>query len=268
MFARVIVVDFSASSSVGPARESPDRCWLAWADVGAVRGVSQPEYFRTRGSLESRLVEVIGSCAGGVLVGVDFPIGYPCARDGRAVLPTGRELTALMHSLVRDEADGTNNRFDVAAELNRRIQTLTGAAEGPFWGHPAGRAYADLGFRRPGGERTGVMEFRPAEEELRGRGWAIQSAWKLAGAGCVGGQAVLGLAMVERVARAAGPRSLVMAGSWMGSGHETAEALAPREGVVVCEVWPSLCGGAVDAVDHPIKDARQVVACCAAMVKG
>jgi precorrin-8X/cobalt-precorrin-8 methylmutase len=248
-----VAVDFSASSTVGPRKQSPDRCWLAWG-VRADGGVREPEYFRTRHMLAARLVDLLDRELGGmgVLCGFDFPLGYPAAADGAAVLPEGAALARLMGGLVEDAAGGTNNRFEVAGELNRRIRAQTGASSGPFWGHPAGRSYADLPFRKPAPTATRVEEFRPVERRLRAQGWAIQSPWKLAGAASVGGQAVLGLAMLDRVARALG--------------GEAGFGLASASRVRLVEVWPSLCGRAVAAVDHPVKDARQVAACCAAML--
>ena len=65
-------------------------------------------------------------------------------------LPAGRALCARLAELIVDEADGANNRFEVAAALNREIQAaLAGGGDGPFWGHPAGHAYLHLTPKRP-----------------------------------------------------------------------------------------------------------------------
>jgi len=53
-----------------------------------------------------------------VLVGFDFAFGYPA----EAGLPAGRALCARLASLVRDEAHGANNRFEVAGLLNREAR--------------------------------------------------------------------------------------------------------------------------------------------------
>ncbi|HJR01646.1 MAG TPA: cobalamin biosynthesis protein CbiG, partial [Methylomirabilota bacterium] len=74
-------------------------------------------------------------------MGFDFAFGYPA----EAGLPAGRALCARLAALVRDEADGTNNRFEVAGLLNGEIQAAFGGGfDGPFWCHPSGRSYENL----------------------------------------------------------------------------------------------------------------------------
>lgn len=245
----VVMVDWSASSTRGPKRPSPDRCWLAYAFAGeAAAERPPPEYFRTRLDCEARVVSLLRSHDGPALVGFDFPIGYPRTSDGSPVLPEGRALCALLDELVEDGDDGRNNRFEVAAELNRRIRATTGAGEGPFWGHPVKRKYDGLTFRKT--RATGVEEYREVERLLRARKRNIQSAWKLMGAGAVGSQALLGLGTVHRLL------------TYPSFGDRTRlwpfEHRAGTDEITVAEIWPSLAD--FDCVEHEIKDARQVVA--------
>ena len=248
-FDLVIMVDWSGSSSRGPARPSPDRCWLAHArrtTDGAARR-PDPEYFRTRLDCERRLGELLRAHPARALVGFDFPIGYPTHAQGRPVLPTGRALCALLDSLITDHPSGANTRFEAAAELNRRVARETGAPEGPFWGCPQRAAVADLTPTKA--RRAPVHEFRAVEHLLRRQGRNIQSAWKLMGIGSVGSQSLLGLPVVHRLLESLAPRTTL----WPFDPPTGAD-----DEIVFAEIWPSL--GNADAYDHPIKDARQVLA--------
>ena len=257
----VIAVDWSASSTKGPRRPSPDRCWLAAGHVDTpAADRPEPEYFRTRMECERRIIEQAERAATssrGVLIGLDFPIGYPLSTESREVLPTGRRLCSLLGDLVADEPSGANNRFEVAEELNRQIKAQTGRREAPFWGHPVGREYADLTFRKT--RDTGVHEYRAVERQLRNQRLNIQSAWKLSGAGSVGSQSILGLAMVDRILDRFGEVSRL----WPFDASESHNSCDPGS-VTVAEIWPTL--GNEAAVDHPVKDARQVVAMRDAML--
>jgi hypothetical protein len=242
------MIDWSAASTVGPARESPDRCWLAWGRHG------QPErpparYHRTRGACIDQVERLLDRHAGSALVGFDFPIGYPRDDQGRAVLPEGRALVEHVAGMITDDPDASNNRFTVAAALNRHIRRHTGRDRGPFWGVPARQASPELTVDKP--RDTGVVEYRPIERMLRDRRWNLQSPWKLLGAGSVGSQTLLGLPAVARVLRIAGARGRL----W------PFEPLDRDDAIVVAEIWPTLGDFAGPRYAHaPIRDARQVLA--------
>lgn len=246
----VLAVDWSAASSPKPKIPSPDAPWIAWAfrdEPPACRPL--PEYFRTRAACEARIAELVARCAGAVLVGVDFPLGYPLARDGTPVLPVGRDLSALLSSLIQDDDRNANNRFDVAESLNAQIADRVGEPHGPFWGCPSTRDIA-TGWLLPTKRVTvSIPEYRAVEEHIRAtRGLQIQSPWKLYTTGSVGSQMLLGLPMLHRLLGSSGDRGRL----W------PFEPINRHDAVVFTEIWPSLHDA--DAADHPIKDARQVVA--------
>lgn len=59
-----------------------------------------------------------------VLVGFDFPFGYPAGFADALRLEGDRPWDRVWSELVRsivDRADNSNNRFEVAGELNRRL---------------------------------------------------------------------------------------------------------------------------------------------------
>ena len=250
----MIVADWSAASTRGPARPTRDRCWVAWGYAGTRRGSRAdrrppPRYFRTRDEARAFIRDLLAAEPGRALAGFDFVFGYPA--DAR--LPAGRALCARLASLITDAPDGANNRFAVAGALNREIQAACGGGfRGPFWGHPPGRRFADLRPTRPRPFPSAVSDGRLVERRLASR--RIQSPWKLFTRASVGSQALMGLPAVHRLltdpALASRARLWPFETQWTG-------AIA-RDAIVIAELWPSL----VDCRDqpYPIKDACQVAA--------
>ncbi len=236
------MVDWSAASTVGPARPAPDRCWLAFGDA---RRRPDPEYLRTRLDAQELIVSLAASCPGRVLIGLDFPFGYP--RD--ADLPSGRRLCRLLAALIDDRPDGSNTRFRAAAALNRRLERHHGPGQTPFWGCPNGRSLPGLSAIRP--RQCRLQQYRAVEQLLHSRGHRPQSAFKLAGIGSVGSQTLLGLACVHRMLEDS--RIACRALLWP---FETDRL--PPDAVVFAEIWPSLADH--DRQPHAIRDARQVAA--------
>lgn len=242
MFDLVVMADWSAASTPGPRRPAQDRCWIAFGDA---RQRPPPVYLRTRLAAQDLILTLADSCRGRVLIGMDFPFGYPADAD----LPRGRDLCRLLASLVADHPDGSNTRFHAAAQLNRRLEDRHGPGQTPFWGCPYTRALPGLAPTKP--RHCRLSEFRAVEQLLRSRGRSPQSAYKLAGVGSVGSQTLLGLSGVHRMLH--DPRIARRARLWP---FET-DRIPPRA-VVFAEIWPSL--GDHQRQPYPIKDARQVAA--------
>ena len=243
LFDLVMMVDWSGASTRGPARPTADRCWIGWGRPGGAP--VQAEYSPTRHEAEQRIAELIGGCSGPVLVGFDFPFGYPAGSG----LGGGRSLAARLAAIIEDAPDGTNNRFAVAAGLNAELNP---GGAGPFWGCPAAAERKGLPARKSW--RTGRVfpDSRHADARLLSRG--IQSCWKLYTRGSVGSQVLMGMPAVHRLLTH--PRFGERCRVWP---FETQwdECL---DGVVITEIWPSLIDCA--QVAHDIKDARQVTATC------
>ena len=67
--------------------------------------------------------------------------------------PPWRALWGEIADRIEDHADNRNNRFEVAAALNRRL-----SGDGfPFWGHHPAHDFAGLGRFRPGGYGDGGL---------------------------------------------------------------------------------------------------------------
>jgi hypothetical protein len=184
-----------------------------------------------------------------VLVGVDFPLGFP--RGTAAALKLKGDpwsaLLAFVAKEVKDKPDNSNNRFQVGAKINR---LMTGGPF-PFWGCPARDEQTMLTAKRPRDHGEGDLpEFRYAETRLKGP----SSIWKLYYQGSVGGQALTGMPVVKRIKDARGDAVRL----WpfeLGWKPLQPPALEGVEAVFV-EIYPSM----VDARPQPgeIRDEAQV----------
>ncbi|MEO0999465.1 MAG: molybdenum cofactor synthesis domain-containing protein [Pseudomonadota bacterium] len=244
LFDTVLMVDWSSRNAPSPRRPTGDAIWIGSAGDGA----APPAYFRTRAAAMGWLAAALAAArAEGrrVLVGFDFPFGYPAGFAGAV---TGRaEALALWSWLaarVADDAENANNRFDVAAAINARLPGI-----GPFWGRPASRDLPDLPAR--GRERSGhgFAERRIVERRVA----RAQPVWKLFTTGSVGGQVLVGLPALERLRRAAFSDALAI---WPFEGG----LAVPDRPMVIAEIYPSLLGAEVAAAraEGEILDAAQV----------
>jgi precorrin-8X/cobalt-precorrin-8 methylmutase len=234
LFDLYMMVDWSAAAA---PKLGADSIWIA-----ALR--------RRRRSLEPVLLEnlatrrdaaavlrglFIGSLARGerVLAGFDFPLGYPAGlaeRLGFRAAPWRAVWDEIARSLV-DGPDNRNNRFAVAAELNRR---LTGEAY-PFWSCPAGAAGR---FLQPKHHRRhsadGFPEHRLVDRRMRGP----QPGWKLAGTGSAGGQALTGIPVLRALRDDPALRRHVRV--WPFETGLAAPAAGGHAHVLMAAIYPSL----------------------------
>ena len=181
-----------------------------------------------------------------VLLGFDFPFGYPAgfaARLGLSGVPW-RAVWDEIAGLINDGDDNRNNRFDVAERLNRRV-----SGDGfPFWGCPAApiRTHLQKKHHRRHAE-DGLAERRLVDLYIP----SAQPCWKLLGAGSVGGQALTGIP-VARALRD-DPRWRWRTQIWP---FETGLCPPASPEIVMAEVYPSLW--AVRPAANETKDAAQV----------
>ena len=256
-FDTYVVVDWSASSK---PRQGKDSIWVcAVAGTGGDVFLANPRTRRDAGEFVVR--RLLDECEEHrrVLVGFDFPYGYPAGLAGQLGLGASAPWRAIWRHLRAQITDGptnVNNRFVVAAAMNARL----GAASGPFWGCPPAVASSQLTMRRlctfpfsGGGNHQPLSEYRLTEQHLR-RGLPVQATWKLLGAGSVGSQALMGIPVVEALRDH--PQLEAVSEVWP---FETGLSLhhGPGPRVVHAEIWP----GAVPLNSdlHRIKDAAQVL---------
>jgi hypothetical protein len=174
-----------------------------------------------------------------VLVGLDFNFGFPTGTAARVKLE-GTPWQALWKFLagnVVDKADNTNNRYQVAAKMNR---LMTDEAW-PFWGAPAKQAQRWLTTTKPSHGTGDIPEFRATENAARKGRLQPKSVWQMHGAGAVGGQTLVGVPVVRRLLEKLGPSAAV----WpFGTGwRELTPADVEPLSALVVEVWPSIFDG-------------------------
>ena len=241
LFDGYMAVDWSAN---GKPKQGKDSIWIVSRGEG---GTEIPENPATRRAAVGRIEELLeNATAAGwrLLVGFDFPFGYP---KGTARLMTGRAgweaVWSRIAEVLEDDSRNKNNRFDAAALLNAAF-----VVDGPFWGNGLSRDISGLPREKPA-SGWGVnlpANLRHAESEVK----KAQEVWKLNGVGSVGGQALTGIAALE------GLRNRVDAQVW------PFETLGEGRSHVLAEIYPSL----IEPNPGPeVKDARQVDAVAAAL---
>lgn len=236
LFDGYLMVDWSAA---GTPRTGKDSIWIAFLADGELR-LENPA---TRVTAEALIAEMVEGFAGRVLVGFDFPFGYP---EGTAAGLTGvddwRVLWSFLETLVIEGEKNTNNRFVVASDLNARFDGL-----GPFYGNGLKDDIVGLPRTKPDGyDVVYPARKRLAERDVPG----TQEVWKLIGAGSVGSQALVGIPVVERL------RHRLKASVWPFE-----ECL---NGHVLAEIFPSVLE---PHPDEPVRDAGQVRAMVEALAE-
>lgn len=228
MFDTFAMVDWSAASTPKQGRDS---IWICWRGPRGERLANPPTRHVARTLLGELLAEALGRDER-VLIGFDFPFGYPAGLAARLGLagPPWRALWDEIARLVEDGPDNRNNRFDVAARLNERIS----GGPFPFWGCPAGRAGPFLAPTHPGRYGAhGLAERRLIDARAYMPG--AQPCWKLCYTGSVGGQALTGLPVVRALRD--DPRWREEARVWP---LETGLTVPEDARAVFAEIYPSL----------------------------
>lgn len=231
-----VMVDWASGNDRGPAPKK-DAIW-----IGAVLGglEQEPAYQRNRQVAEAAiagLIEREGAAGRRLLIGFDFPFGYP---KGFAERVVGRaDPLALWDWFAANLTDTptANNRFELAGRLNALFP-----GTGPFWFNGVKRDIAHL--PRKGRDRAahGLPERREAERRAKG----AFALWQMGGAGAVGGQAMTGMAALSRL-RARFPGRIAV---WPYQ-------LLDRP-VAFVEIWPSLIADRIAVEADIIKDRAQV----------
>ena len=234
-FDRVLVVDWSANSS---PKLGADSIWVGRAGTIA-RG---PENIATRAATMDVLHAEIDAALGAgerLLLAFDIGFGFP---RGFAERLTG-QASALavwdwLAARIEDDPRNRNNRFEIAARMNRVFPGL-----GPFWGRPNSHDLPDLPAKGTARAGHGLAELRETERLCAG----AHPMWKLYTTGSVGSQSLLGQAHLAALRRAFAGQLAV----WPMEGQ--------AEPVVLAETYLSLIDPAVKKVQgYACKDAAQV----------
>ena len=240
LFNAYVMVDWSAAQAPKTGKDS------IWVGV-LKRDIRFNPTFQahnppTRKAAEALLREVLADLRrrqDRALVGFDFPLGYPRGTGAALKLKTSEDVTpqqamwSYLGANVVDKTDNTNNRFSLAARMNRLI---TDEAR-PFWGAPARDAQRWLSATKPAAGADDLPVLRLTESRAKGRANA-KSVWQLMGAGSVGGQALMGVPAVKRLADEMDGKALV----WpfeTGWRAITPADLAGKE-ALIAEIYPAL----------------------------
>ena len=195
LFDAYVIVRWSAASKAAAGADSV-QIGLVRRDV-RFRNTYSGQSAATRAEGEKKLTALLEDLAKRnekVLLGLDFPLGFPRGLAAGLKLQ-GEPWQAVWNQLdkmVKDKPDNTNNRFGVGAEINRRV---TGGPF-PFLGCPPLYALSTLHPKGTRAHEAGDLpELRATEAKVKG----APSVWKLYYNGSVGGHAILGIPMVRRI---------------------------------------------------------------------
>jgi precorrin-8X/cobalt-precorrin-8 methylmutase len=190
LFDSYVMVDWSAA---GTRARGENSIWICYGrrDNAALVTENVPTRHQARERLHAFFVAE--SAAGrAVLAGFDFAFGYPSGFAARLALSGAawRAIWDLLTAEIQDAPDNKNNRFEVASRLNHRIS----GGHGPFWGCPASEIWPNLGSRHHRRhEALELPERRIADTWIKGP----QPVWKLAYAGAVGSQSLMGIPVLH-----------------------------------------------------------------------
>jgi hypothetical protein len=238
LFNAYVMVDWSAAAT---PKLGKDSVWIGVMKRD-IRFRLTFEAFNphTRHAAEAQLRDVLADLrrrGDRALVGFDFPLGFPAGTAAALKLkdPSWKGLWAFLASNVVDKADNTNNRFAVAAKMNR----LMTDAPRPFWGAPPKDVQRWLQPTKAEVVEGALPQLRRTELATQGLGKAgAKSVWQMTGAGAVGGQTLVGVPAAKRLADELGDKAVV----WpfqTGWKPLTPADLDGRE-AVLAEIYPAL----------------------------
>jgi hypothetical protein len=258
LFDSYVIVDWSAASK--PATGA-DSIWIgALTPDSRLKLAFKASNPPTRAKALEELEDLLGRClkrGDRVLMGVDFPLGFP-AGTAEALKLKGEPWRAMRDFLLKemkDKPDNSNNRFALAARMNRLIS----GGPFPFWGCSKKDELTTLSVKKSREHGSGdIAEHRIAEQVAidtkKGR---PQPVWKIAYAGAIGGQTLTGIPAIERLrekfpALRLWPFEIPLA--------KLDESALDGVRILVAEVLPSLNSARPEASE--IRDEAQVRSLC------
>ena len=238
LFDSYVIVDWSAASK--PSTGS-DSIWIGVLSPDArLKLAFKSHNPATRAEALKMLEDILGRAlhrGDRVLLGFDFSLGFPAGTASALGLegPPWRAIRQFLLKEMKDKPDNSNNRFPLAARMNR----LMSGGPFPFWGCSKKDELTTLSQKKSREHGSGeVAEFRLAEQAATAAGKGRpQPVWKIYYAGAVGGQTLTGVPAVERL-REKLPNTRI----WpfeLPLEPLTEETLADTR-IVISEVYPSM----------------------------
>ncbi len=193
LFDSYVMVDWSASST---PKKGADSIWYCVVERQGSKLVETALHNpTTRETAMQDLADRLSDLSARglrVLVGCDFAFGYPKDFAPSIGAQNWSDVWQRLSVMIKDGADNSNNRFAVAAELNRKISGTTG----PFWGCPKAQQNEFLESKKPYMNPL-TNEMRLCEQRISG----VKPVWQLLGTGCVGSQTLMGISRLEQLRR-------------------------------------------------------------------
>ena len=235
LFNGYVAVDWS--SSIKPVY-GKDSIWIAICNAHGEPRLENPGTRQEAMDIIGTLLDAAERESRRLIFGFDFPFGYP---EGTAQILTHQTgwqaVWKRIGQVIEDNHDNTNNRFEAAAMLNDCFQ-----GEGPFWGLPNGWEVQGLLRTKP---RYGWgQNLPPRLRYAEGLVPRAHEVWKLYYSGCVGSQALTGIARLQELRR-----DRIDVQVW------PFETLGQGKSHVLAEIYPSLIG---HCPNHSVRDAGQV----------
>ncbi|MBI5940970.1 MAG: cobalamin biosynthesis protein CbiG [Caulobacterales bacterium] len=262
LFSAYVMVDWSAAAT---PRTGKDSIW-----IGVIKRDIRfrPTFEAHNPATRDEAMKVLGEVLADLrrrneraLVGFDFALAYPegTARALDLKVKDWSGLWAFMAANVVDKPTNVNNRFAVAAKMNR----LMTDQPWPFWGCPANDAQRWLSTTKPTADASGLPQFRRAEKLVQLKAKGTKSVWQVFGNGTVGSQAIVGIPRVKALADPLGDKARV----WpFQTGWKT---LTPADvdglEAVIAEVSPVVAEARPEPGEVP--DRAQVRALCEHFLK-
>jgi hypothetical protein len=268
LFDAYMFIDWSAKNERSSAKPSPDAIWIG-EQVGADE--RPPTYWRGReqasAHVRERLVVHVAKHRR-VLVGFDFPYGYPAGLAsslGGSGKKPWRATWDLLAQEITDDDMNRSNRFVVASLLNKRL----GGGPGPFWGCPPKDITPHLSPTKKGlfvfpfpASAGGLERLRHTEKAIAG----VQESWQLSGAGSVGSQVLVGIPRVRALRD--DPELADLSAAWPFETGLTPDSFPARgPWVLHAEIWPGIIpkaevGEELATMGSRIRDEAQVRLMC------
>ncbi|ESQ76848.1 hypothetical protein [Asticcacaulis sp. AC402] len=259
LFGAYVIVDYSAAEGKKTGESS---VWIGVMKRDVRFRLSYEAYNpATRAEAQTLLRTILGDLhkrGDRIFLGFAFPLGLVRGTTGGLQLNGWKGLWDFLAKNIVDKADNSNNRFQVAAKINRLITDEAW----PFWGAPKNASQKWLSTLKPASFGD-FPEFRLTEDALTGKikKTALpKSLWQMHGAGVAGGVAMLGIVAVRSLLETLGDKARL----WpFQAGFGTPEL----DGVntVIAEVYPPMFEG--DAQSGEVKDAAAVRITAAALAE-
>ena len=201
MFDAYIFIDWSAANGPSPVAKTKDSLWIG--ELTPAIAHSKETYHRTRQAGTGYVLALLQHHVREkrrVLVGFDFPYGYPHGLAQALGFKDNSNawcnVWTTLHVRITDNERNASNRFPVASDLNKIISN---GGNGPFWCCRKHNVSDYLRTTEPNfpfnaAENIPLQRYRVCERRLRiTEDRDIQATWRLFGQGSVGSQALTGI---------------------------------------------------------------------------